>query len=505
MNAASHLDELASLRRNGLACIAACGWAATFAILMLIPAYGAAAVASSLASIAVNILPSRCAWKGRLDRSARYSVAIMAAAQPAFVVYAMAGSPWQLDGHMYFFVALAMLTILCDVRPIILAAVLISLHHLALAFVVPEWVFSGGGGLRRVLVHILAIVLEAGALCFIGQNILRLFGRLEHTLEDCARLAIEAREAQRRAEAALEEAEEERLGRIESEREQQELRRFELVQIAENFENSVASIAAAVSDSARTLDEAAGALDDVAHATGSQAVEVATAARQASTAARSVAINVSNLTRSIDSVVDNATRQSGLSGDAEERTTTGGSALTALSRRSRSIELSIRTIADIARKTNILALNATIEAAAAGGNGASFKVVANEVKELAGQVATVTDQVSALLTEMRDGTSEAEESFDQIASAINELTRASQSIQEDAEKQRHSAHRIEASAGQTAEGVDEMASRLSTLVAKAESTGTLSSSVRSSASSLLDQSIALKRATTQFVEHLRAA
>lgn len=505
MNGKSHVEELQALRRKGLTWIASCGWMATLVMLALIPGHGYAAVTSSIASIAVNILPTWCAWKGRLDRSARYAVAIMASAQPAFLVYAMVGSPWQIDSHMYFFVALAVLTILCDVRPIILASVLVCLHHLTLAFLAPEWVFAGGGGVPRVMIHAGAVGLEAGALCFIASNLLYLFERLGYSLEKSAKLTIEAREAQRQAERALEEAEQERLGRLHSEREQQELRRLELLQIAEDFEGSVAGIADAVSDSARTLDQAAAALDEVAHATGTQAVEVASAARQASTAARSVAINVSNLSRSIDSVAENATRQSSLSGDAEERTMTGGSALTALTQRSHTIGVSIETIADIARKTNILALNATIEAVAAGEAGRSFRVVADEVKGLANQVGTVTDEVSTLLIGIRDGTSEAEDSFGQISSAIAELTCAAQAIQHDAEKQRGSARRIENSAGETAEGVDEMASRVGSLAKSAETTGSLSSSVRNSASSLLGESIKLKQATTQFVEQLRSA
>ena len=45
---------------------------------------------------------------------------------PALGVYLLQGHAWQMDGHMYFFVALAALTVLCDWRPIVLASALIA-------------------------------------------------------------------------------------------------------------------------------------------------------------------------------------------------------------------------------------------------------------------------------------------------------------------------------------------------------------------------------------------
>lgn len=51
----------------------------------------------------------------------------------------------------------------------------------------------------------------------------------------------------------------------------------------------------------------------------------------------------------------------------------------------------------IARQTNLLALNATIEAARAGDAGRGFAVVANEVKALATQTSTATDEIAEIL------------------------------------------------------------------------------------------------------------
>lgn len=498
-------NEFEQLRARGYLWITAAGWVASLLFAVMAFLIDGANLAVVLGSIAMNAVPTYCVLNKRIDNSAMVGVALMAAAQPALLTYTMRGLAWQIDMHMYFFVALAMMTVLCSVRPILVAAAAIALHHLFLSFTAPSWVFAGGGEIGRVLIHAVAVVLQASALGFIAVSLAALFERNAAARQRSETLAADSELARERAEAALAEVEQEREARLREQREQAERRRAELLKFSQEFESSVAVVVTTVSNAAQALEHAASSLDEVASETGRQATEVASSSGQASVAVEAVASNVAQLVRSIRQIAENAAQQSELSTLARQKSKSGNSTVTTLSERSDTISRSTSEIADIAQRTNILALNATIAAVSAGGAGRGFAVVAQEVKSLALQSAKATETIVELLQGIRDGTEEAEESFARIADAIGELTSASEAIRRAVDQQRNVASNIETNARETAQGVLEVSTRIEELAANAERTGRYSGSVRTAASGLVEQSRALQQATQTFVQQLRSA
>src|SRR5436190_1498240 len=128
-----------------------------------------------VASALTNVLPTLLARQRRYDFQVASVLGVSAAVQPALLVYLLSGHPWQMEGHMYFFVGLAALTLLCDWRPIAVAVAVIAVHHLLLGYLAPNWVFIGSGDLPRVLVHALAVSLVLGLLGPVMVNMARLF------------------------------------------------------------------------------------------------------------------------------------------------------------------------------------------------------------------------------------------------------------------------------------------------------------------------------------------
>ncbi|WP_040287078.1 methyl-accepting chemotaxis protein [Sporosarcina koreensis] len=77
-------------------------------------------------------------------------------------------------------------------------------------------------------------------------------------------------------------------------------------------------------------------------------------------------------------------------------------AITILSEKVKAIGGVMDTIIDISSQTNLLALNASIEAARAGEHGKGFAVVAEEVRKLAEQSASATEDVRHTVQQLQD-------------------------------------------------------------------------------------------------------
>lgn len=106
-----------------------------------------------------------------------------------------------------------------------------------------------------------------------------------------------------------------------------------------------------------------------------------------------------------------------------------------LKERAADAEKMLSSISAIAAQTKMLGLNASIEAARVGEAGKGFAIVAKEVKALAGQSASATDEISRWMSAMLDAIAKAGGDIDQIAVAMDDLEARSETTASQTEQQ----------------------------------------------------------------------
>jgi methyl-accepting chemotaxis protein len=510
MSAMTSLDRL---RLQGLRILLFSSWLWTVAIglgglLLGVEHSGRALLLSTL----VNALPTIQIMCRRRDLDVRMAMGTLAAAQPAIGLYLLAGHPWQMDGHMFFFVALAGLALLYDWRPIALGAALTALHHLVLTFVLPQWVFPHDADVGRVAVHGVAVAAEAAVLAYLTVRLKLMLLQLDDHVGRSAQLAEEAQSGRAAAEAAMA-ATREADARARALRAQQEAdkahmaaeRQSETLRLARQFKQSVAEMVGMVSEATRELDDSARQLNQLAQRASLGTVQSATIAEQSSANAAMLAQRIEQLSESIAAIASAAHQQATLGGEAQRVSSTGHEVVRELEGRTTSITSFADSITEIAARTNLLALNATIEAARAGEVGRGFAVVAGEVKQLAGQAANATGEIHALAWSARQGAGVAQEALSNVAGAVAQLAQAADAIQRAVVDQRDATAAIGQSARDTARDAAIMTRQIEEVAGVARDNESLASRVSGAASGLSQTAQQLQQAADRFVAQLEAA
>jgi methyl-accepting chemotaxis protein len=165
-------------------------------------------------------------------------------------------------------------------------------------------------------------------------------------------------------------------------------------------------------------------ISDIQKAVGEASLQSSSAARssvETSSTVQSIAAGAEELNSSVEEIAQSMAISKVSVDAAYDQTLAADRATQLLSNAAQAMGGIVDLIQTIASQINLLALNATIESAHAGDAGKGFAVVANEVKNLAMQTTTATEQIGKEIDNMQGISGEVVKSLTVIKESIDEV------------------------------------------------------------------------------------
>jgi methyl-accepting chemotaxis protein len=218
-----------------------------------------------------------------------------------------------------------------------------------------------------------------------------------------------------------------------------------LRKMVEEIQHTSSSLNAASTELTETANQQAAGAEETnvqAHTVAAAGEQLATNSKLMSSSASEITLSATTvsaaleeMSSSISEVARNCAQESEIARKADIQARQTRDLMVKLDDSARQIGKIVELINRIAEQTNLLALNATIEAASAGEAGRGFAVVANEVKELARQSASATEDIRRQVALIQENTANSMGAIDDVAGVIEQVSQIASSIAAAVEEQ----------------------------------------------------------------------
>ena len=233
--------------------------------------------------------------------------------------------------------------------------------------------------------------------------------------------------------------------------------------------NELSAIASKTTSNVNDMSSKTTTVAAAAEESSSNTVSVAASMEQTSASLASVATATEEMSATIGEIASNSEKARAISEEASVQAQNISAMMQNLGTAAQEIGKVTETITDISSQTNLLALNATIEAARAGAAGKGFAVVANEIKELARQTASATEDIKNKIGGVQSSTGSAIADIQKIVTIIQEVGSIVTTIAAAIEEQATVTRDVAANIGQASSGVVDANERINQTATVAKS------------------------------------
>ena len=273
----------------------------------------------------------------------------------------------------------------------------------------------------------------------------------------------------------------------------------------EQFELRMKSVMETVAESISELEATAGGMDEIADTARRGTEDALRVSEDVATKVKEVAGFSGQLAMTIENINEQVRHSELIASEATEKSDAGKKQVEHLVQTVEKIDEVVSLISSIANQTNLLALNATIEAARAGDAGKGFAVVATEVKSLASQTATATEQIADMVTSIQGATGDTALAIEGIGEVIDSVRQVSNEISSAITLQSGITADIERHTAQASGSSIEASQHVSGVTQAAQHTKDQSENVKNSAISFRTQMSGLSEEIDEFLLSVRAA
>jgi methyl-accepting chemotaxis protein len=336
-----------------------------------------------------------------------------------------------------------------------------------------------------ILVGALVTMLVAAAACFVVA------GRVVAPLDALRVRMEEIADGDGDLTARVDEARRDEIGKLGA-----AFNRF-VIKVAETV-GGIGRASGALADVSAGMSGVSGRLAESADRSAAQTQQVSAAADQVSRNVQTVAAGAEEMGASIREIANNANDAARIAGEAVALVQDTNATVGQLGDSSRAIGDVVRVITSIAEQTNLLALNATIEAARAGEAGKGFAVVASEVKELAQETATATEDIVRRIEAIQNDTTGAVAAIARIDAVIAQISDYQTTIASAVEEQTATTNEMSRSVSEAAQGTGSIAQSIGMISTVNAETGSDAASARAAAEGLATITTELSRLVGQF-------